>query len=110
VGNPTCADRSDTDNSQLNYIVWWVRNFPGRGNSLIYQGLPMRNGWDVHRNRDAFVSQHLRMTLPATGVRYSFEDGALHGWSATGQPRARPARRRTRPGSTRHPGQATHKS
>lgn len=84
VGNPTCADRSDTDNSQLNYIVWWMQNFPGRNNTLTYQGLPMRNWWDVHGNWDAFVSQHLRMTLPATSVRYSFEDGALDGWSATG--------------------------
>ena len=84
-GNPTCGYVSDTDNSQLNYIIWWEQNIPGRGNTVTYRGQPLRNWWDVHGEWDTLVSQRLGLTLPAGGpLKYSFEDGGLDGWSATG--------------------------
>ena len=85
-GTPACADTSDTDNSQLNYIIWWEQNIPGKGNTVTYKGQPLRNWWDVHGAWDTLVGQRLGLTLPpATGpVRYSFEDGGLDGWSSTG--------------------------
>lgn len=66
LNNPTCSDISDTNNSQLNYIVWWEQNIPGRGNTLTYQGRPLRNWWDVHGEWDTVVSQDLGLTLPGT--------------------------------------------
>jgi hypothetical protein len=66
LSDPTCADVSDTNNSQLNYIIWWEQNFPGRGNTVSYQGNPFRNWWDVHGEWDAVVSGNLGLTLPAS--------------------------------------------
>ncbi|NUP53180.1 MAG: hypothetical protein HOW97_38545 [Catenulispora sp.] len=84
--NPPCGYASDTDNSQLNYIVWWEQNIPGRGNTVTYRGQSLRNWWDVHGEWDVLVSQRLGLTLPpATGpLKYSFEDGGPDGWSASG--------------------------
>jgi Cellulose binding domain len=59
---------SDTNNSQLNYVIWWEQNFPGRGNTVSYQGKPFRNWWDVHGEWDAVVSGNLGLTLPASLV------------------------------------------
>jgi hypothetical protein len=86
LNNSTCTDISDTDNSQLNYIIWWEQNFPGKGNTVTYQGQPFRNWWDVHGEWDTIVSQHLGLTLPAQvgTLKYSFEDGGLDGWSSAG--------------------------
>jgi hypothetical protein len=86
LNNPTCTDISDTDNSQLNYIIWWEQNFPGKGNTVSYKGQPFRNWWDVHGEWDTIVSQHLGLTLPAPAgtAKYSFEDGTLSGWGSDG--------------------------
>src|SRR5260370_20752465 len=66
VGNSSCSDISDTNNSQLNYVVWWEQNIPGRGNTVTYNGLSFRNWWDVHGEWHTLVSGNLGLTLPAT--------------------------------------------
>jgi hypothetical protein len=68
LSNPACTDVSDTNNSQLNYVTWWEQNFPGRGNTVTYQGKAFRNWWDVHGEWDAVVSGNLGLTLPASAV------------------------------------------
>lgn len=80
LNDPTCADVSDTDNSQLNYILWWEQNIPGRGNTVTYRGQLLRNWWDVHGKWDWIVSYDLGLTLS----QYDFADGAVDGWQSSG--------------------------
>jgi hypothetical protein len=58
-----CSDVSDSDNAQLNWIVWWMQNFPGKGNSVQTMGHHMRNWWDVHANFDTVVSSSRTLTV-----------------------------------------------
>lgn len=51
-----CEDKSDSDNSHLNYMVWMWQNLPGRNNPKKYQGSYLRNWWDVHANFDKVMS------------------------------------------------------
>jgi Mannanase, galactose-binding domain-like len=60
----TCSDTSDTNNSQLNYLVWWMRNFPGAGNQITLGGRPMRNWWEVHADFDAAVDSGTGLVEP----------------------------------------------
>lgn len=46
-----CNYVSDTNNPQLNWLVWWLQNLPGKDNNK-----GMRNWWDVHANFDAVMS------------------------------------------------------
>jgi len=47
-----CTDVSDTNNSQLNYLIWLWQNLPGMNNTKTYQGNKLRNFWDVHADFD----------------------------------------------------------
>jgi hypothetical protein len=48
----SCTNTLDTD--EPHYLIWWMQNFPGLGNSATYQGHTMRNWWDVHGDWDMF--------------------------------------------------------
>jgi hypothetical protein len=58
-----CANVSDTNNAQLNWIVFWMQNFPGKGNTVQTNGHHMRNWWDVHANWDYIVSSSKSLTI-----------------------------------------------
>lgn len=47
-----CEEESDTNNPQLNYIVWNWQNLPGRNNKKTYQSNKIRNLWDIHGKFD----------------------------------------------------------
>ena len=47
-----CNQNSDTDNPQLNYIVWNLQNLPGAGNTKSLNGIYLRNFWDIHGDFD----------------------------------------------------------
>jgi hypothetical protein len=59
----TCIDTGN-DDPQLRYLVWWMQHFPGRGNKVTYQGLQMRNWWDVHGDFDAVAGGNRSLALP----------------------------------------------
>jgi hypothetical protein len=59
-----CADHSDTDNPQRNWIVFWMQNFPGIGNAVSYHGRQMRDWWDVHFDFDAAMGTCRTLVLP----------------------------------------------
>jgi hypothetical protein len=48
--------RIHTDNARLNWIVFWMQNFPGKGNTIQTNGHHLRNWWDVPANWDYIVS------------------------------------------------------
>jgi hypothetical protein len=50
-----CNDNSDTDNPQLNYMIWNWQNLPGRGNTKVYQSNLLRNWWDIHGDFDNVI-------------------------------------------------------
>ena len=56
-----CSDVSDSNNSQLNYMIWMWQNMPGRNNTKTYQGKQLRNWWDIHGEFDTVMgaSKHL---------------------------------------------------
>ena len=58
-----CNDISDTNNAQLNYMVWMWQNLPGRNNTKAYQGKSLRNWWDVHGDFDTVMGSSRRLTL-----------------------------------------------
>ena len=58
-----CNDISDTNNAQLNYMVWMWQNLPGRNNTKTYQGKQLRNWWDVHGEFDTVMGSSRRLTL-----------------------------------------------
>ena len=58
-----CSDISDTNNAQLNYMVWMWQNLPGRNNTKTYQGKGLRNWWDVYGNFDSVMTSSKRLTL-----------------------------------------------
>jgi hypothetical protein len=64
-----CNGTTDTNNPQLNYLVWWMQNFPGKGNTIQTNGHHMRNWWDVHANFDyiATSSKSLTINFPCSG-------------------------------------------
>jgi hypothetical protein len=64
-----CANNSDSDNSSLNYIVWWMQNMPGKGNQVALGGHHLRNWWDVHANFDTVAgsSKSLTINYPCSG-------------------------------------------
>jgi hypothetical protein len=43
-----CNNNGDNDNPSLNWIRWWMQNIPGKGNTVMYQGSPLSNWWDIH--------------------------------------------------------------
>src|SRR5947209_12342792 len=47
-----------------------MQNFPGKGNTVQYQGKQMRNWWDVHARFDSVVgcSKSLTLVQPACSV------------------------------------------
>lgn len=69
-----CTDNGDTDNPQLNWIVWWMQNFPGKGNSVQTHGHHMRNWWDVHANFDTVVSSSRTLTLDYPCAAYTCDN------------------------------------
>ncbi len=48
-----CTDISDSNNAQLNYLIWMWQNLPGRNTSKTYQDKQLRNFWDIHGDFDA---------------------------------------------------------
>lgn len=58
-----CFGTTDTDNPQLNYLVWWMQNFPGKGNTVQTNGFHMRNWWDVHANFDYIATSSKSLTI-----------------------------------------------
>lgn len=58
-----CSDISDTNNSQLNYMVWMWQHLPGMNNTKTYQGKQLRNWWDIHGEFDTVMSSSKRLTL-----------------------------------------------
>jgi hypothetical protein len=58
-----CADVSDANNAQLNYMVWMWQHLPGRNNTKMYHGAQLRNWWDVHGNFDTIMGNNKRLTL-----------------------------------------------
>jgi hypothetical protein len=67
-----CADVSDTNNAQLNWIVFWMQNFPGKGNAVQLNGRQMRNWWDVHANWDSVVRSSRTLTAEGNTVEDDF--------------------------------------
>ncbi len=65
----SCANWDCTNNPQLNYLVWWMQNFPGKGNTVQTNGHHMRNWWDVHANFDSVAtsSKSLTIDFPCSG-------------------------------------------
>ena len=47
-----CDNNGDNDNPSLNWIRWWMQNIPGKGNTVMYQGSPRSNWWDIHADFD----------------------------------------------------------
>jgi hypothetical protein len=58
-----CVDNGDTDNSQRNWIVWWMQNMPGIGNTVTYHGQQMRDWWDVYYDFDAAMGTCPSLTV-----------------------------------------------
>lgn len=65
---PSCANNGDSDNPALDYDIWWEQNFPGRGNTITYNGLPFRNWWDVHGEWDTIEGGTPSLTLPPAAL------------------------------------------
>ena len=64
-----CAENGDADNPTRNYMVWWMQNLPGRGNTISYQGNRLRNWWDVYFDFDGVMSKNPSLTLtPFTDI------------------------------------------
>mgnify|MGYP001565261057 FL=1 len=58
-----CSFVNDTNNPQLNYLVWYWQNLPGRGNPVLYNGKPLRNFWDIHGDFDRVLQTERKLTL-----------------------------------------------
>jgi hypothetical protein len=52
-----CQNISDTNNPQLNWLVLFWQNLPGKDNSKTYQGKHLRNWWDVHADFDNVMAK-----------------------------------------------------
>lgn len=59
-----CQHISDSDNPQLNYMIWSWQNMPGRLNTKTYMGVPLRNWWDVHGNFDTVMASQKTLFQP----------------------------------------------
>lgn len=63
-----CVDNGDTDNPQRNWILWWMQNLPGNGNTITYQGRQLRDWWDVHFDFDQAMGSCRTLVLPCPTV------------------------------------------
>lgn len=59
-----CEDVSDTDNPQLDWMIWMWQNLPGRSNAKTYGGKQLRNWWDVHGAFDKVMAGQEGLTVP----------------------------------------------
>ncbi len=94
-----CVDKSDTDNAQRNWLVWWMQNLPGRGNQITFQGRALVNWWDAYYDFDAVMGSCRTLVSPcvpalisgttrASGLTTarSGDSGALEGGAAMAIP------------------------
>jgi hypothetical protein len=51
-----CDYIDDTNNFQLNYLVWMWQNLPGRNNNKSYRGKKIPNLWDIHGDFDKAIA------------------------------------------------------
>lgn len=58
-----CTDFSDTNNAHINYLVWNMQNVPGNNNGKSFNGVALRNWWDVHGDFDAVMGSSKRLTV-----------------------------------------------
>lgn len=58
-----CENLSDADNSELKYLIWNMQNMPGINNTKTFNGVPLRNWWDVHGDFDTVMGTSKRLTL-----------------------------------------------
>lgn len=40
------------NNGGVEFKIWWMQNIPGRDNTVVYQGKPLRNWWEFYGNFD----------------------------------------------------------
>jgi hypothetical protein len=59
-----CNYVSDTNNSQLNWLVWFWQNLPGKDNPKKYQGKQLRNWWDIHADFDNVMAKSKYLISP----------------------------------------------
>ncbi len=48
----------------VSFKIWWMQNIPGRGNTLTYQGKPLRNWWDFYGDFDGSLASGKMLTQP----------------------------------------------
>ena len=58
-----CSQNSDSDNPDLNYMIWNWQNLPGRNNTKNFAGKRLRNWWDVHGDFDNVMTSSKRLVL-----------------------------------------------
>lgn len=56
------------------YKIWWMQNFPGANNGLIYQGHALRNWWDLVYDLDGVLQQGGGLYTPQSEVTYTITD------------------------------------
>lgn len=59
-----CQNISDTNNPQLNWLVWFWQNLPGQDNPKKYQGKQLRNWWEVHADFDNVLAKSRYLVNP----------------------------------------------
>jgi hypothetical protein len=52
-----CADISDSNNAELNYLIWNMQNIPGIDNGISYDGEILSNWWAVHADFDTAMNK-----------------------------------------------------
>jgi hypothetical protein len=72
-----CSDNGDENNPQRNWIVFWMQNLPGAGNSITFHGRPMRDWWDVHFDFDTVMGTCKTLVMPCAVVAPSAHMTAL---------------------------------
>ena len=67
-----CSDIDPlSNNASLNYMIWNWQNLPGRLNTKTYQGLKLRNWWDIHGDFDTVMGTDKKLTLAPTTIQSS---------------------------------------
>ncbi len=65
------ADPDGIGTAQFNYLVWMWQHLPGRNNTKSYQGLRLRNWWDIHGDWDNIMGSQSQKRLTLSGTLQS---------------------------------------